>query len=133
MLCAERLTLRETRPRLPWPVPEPAAIPPPLMPVAAGGLSGRPRCRIFPVGRLWILQLEIAGGWLLGDGPFDPPLRIRFQTLAAAVNHAVLNGYDYRIITPATVARLPDRGRRAALPERQPLVSSDAAARKTEH
>ena len=130
MLCAERLWPRETRPRSPWPAPEPAAIPP-LMPVAAGGLSGRPRCRIFPVGRLWILQLEIAGGWLLGDGPFDPPLRIRFQTLAAAVNHAVLHGYDYRIITPAPVARLPDQGRRSSLPDRQPLVASNTAARNT--
>ncbi len=124
MHCAECLTLRETRPQLSWPAPEPAGIPP-LMPVAAGGLSGRPRCRIFPVGRLWILQLEIAGGWLLGDGPFDPPPRIRFQTLAAAVNHAVLHGYDYRIITPTPVARIPDRGRRRIVSETQSRQATD--------
>jgi hypothetical protein len=114
MHCAECLTLRETRPRAPWPVSEMAGIPP-LMPLAAGGLSGRPRCRIFPVGRLWVLQLETPRGWLIGNDPSEPPLRVKFRTLGAAVNHAVQNGYDYRIITPTPVARLKDHGRRPAL------------------
>jgi hypothetical protein len=118
MLCAECLTLRETRPRSLWPVSEIAGTPP-LMPVAAGGLSGRPRCRIFPVGRLWVLQLETPSGWLMGEVPPQPPLRIKFRTLPAAVNHAVLMGYDYRIITPTPVARLQERGRRPAHAERQ--------------
>jgi hypothetical protein len=112
MHCAERPTLRETRPQPFMPAPGAVRIPP-VLPVAAGGLSGRPRCRIFPVGRLWVLQLETRGGWLLGDGPFEPPPRLEFATLAAAINHAVLHGYDYRIITPGPVARFTDRGRRA--------------------
>jgi hypothetical protein len=126
---AECLTLPETRPRPPWPVSEMAGNPP-LMPVAAGGLSGRPRCRIFPVGRLWVLQLETPSGWLMGEGPSEPPLRVKFRTLAAAVNHAVLMGYDYRIITPTPVARLQDHGRWPARSERQSPSRSAAWGRQ---
>jgi len=111
MYSAERLTLREAGLPSPRLAAEPAGMPP-LMPVAASGLSGRPRCRIFPVGRMWVLQLETTGGWLLGNGPVDPPPRVTFPTLAAAVNHAVLHGYDYRIIIPGPVARIHGRGRR---------------------
>ncbi len=123
MNCAEFLTLPETRPRPPWPVYEMAGIPP-LMPVAAGGLSGRPRCRIFPVGRLWVLQLETPNGWLVGESLSEPPTRIKFRTLAAAVNHAVQNGYDYRIITPTPVARLQHHGGGQHSPERQSVFKS---------
>src|SRR5688572_12514348 len=111
MLSAERATLREARPQ-PWPAHETAHIPP-LMPVAAGGLSGRPRCRIFPVGRLWVLQVETPSAWLIGDGPVEPPPRLKFPTLAAAIAHAEWYGYDYRIITPSPIARIADRNRRS--------------------
>lgn len=107
MTSAERLTLCKAPPLSPWPAVL-AAGQPPLLPLAARGLSGRPRCRIFPVGRLWVLQLEHPRGGWLADGPLEPPPRLRFPTLAAAINHAVLHGYDYRIITPRPVAQISD-------------------------
>ena len=112
MLPAVRLTRREVRLHARLPV-EPARVPP-LMPVAAGGLSGRPRCHIFPVGRLWVLQMEPASAWFISDGPIERQPRLEFPTLAAAVAHAERHGYDYRIITPGRVARIGDRGRRMA-------------------
>ena len=132
MMSAERLTLCKAPPLSPWNAVS-AACPPPLLPVAAGGLSGRPRCRIFPVGRLWILQLEIPGGGWLADGPLEPPPRLKFASLAAAVNHAVLNGYDYRIITPGPVARIADGRLRAALRERQISIEATSEAKASEH
>jgi hypothetical protein len=86
-----------------------------MMPRAAGGLSGRPTCRIFPVGRLWVLQVDRPNGWLLDDGPFEPPPRLQFPTLGAAVAYAENHGYDYRVITPSPIARLPDRARRVTV------------------
>ncbi len=112
MHSAGCLTLPEARPHWPRPAHEPA-VPPPLMgsPPAACQAD---RCRIFPIGRTWVLQLEMPPGWLLGDGAFEPPPRLRFQSLGAAVNHAVIHGYDYRIITPGPIARFPDAERRLA-------------------
>jgi hypothetical protein len=131
MLSAECLTLRGAH--VQRPLSEPAGARP-LVPIAAGGLSGRPRCRIFPVGRLWVLQPETPSGWLLGDGAGEPPPRITFPTLAAAVNHAVLHGYDYRIITPTSVACLTERGRRMARDEsRPPLYGRSTSRSRTEH
>jgi hypothetical protein len=111
MLSVERVISREARPHTPW-LAHATVRMPPLMPVAAGGLSGRPRCRIFPVGRLWVLQEETPSAWLIGDGPVEPPPRLRFPTLAAAIAHAEWYGYDYRIITPSPMARIADRNRR---------------------
>jgi hypothetical protein len=128
-MTAERLTLCEAPPLGPWPAV--SAGHPPLLPVAAGGLSGRPRCRIFPVGRLWVLQLEIPGGGWLADGPLHPPPRLKFPSLAAAVNHAVLHGYDYRIITPGPLARIADGRLRAAPRERQGPI--EATSKASEH
>jgi hypothetical protein len=122
MLPATRLALREPRSHSPWPVLE-AIHSPPLLPVAAGGLSGRPRCRIFPVGRVWLLQMETSSAWFVGDGPIEPPPRLEFPTLAAAVAHAEWCGYDYRIITPSPVARIADRGRRTLISRRPPGAS----------
>lgn len=130
MLSADCVTLREAHFQPPWSEPTGS---PPLTPIAAGGLSGRPRCRIFPVGRLWVLQLETTSGWLLGDGAGEPPHRLTFPTLAAAVNHAVLHGYDYRIITPSPVACLPDRGLRMARDESQPLYGRSTGRSRTQH
>ena len=132
MMSAERLTLCEAPPLTPWSAVS-AACPPPLLPVAAGGLSGRPRCRIFPVGRLWVLQLEIPGGGWLVDGPLEPPPRLKFPTLAAAINHAVLHGYDYRIITPGPVARIADGRLREAPRERQIPIETTSKAKESEH
>ncbi len=131
-MSAECLTLREAPPLSPWPAVS-AAGHPPLIPLAAGGLSGRPRCRIFPVGRLWVLQLEIPGGGWLGDGPFEPPPRLKFSSLAAAVNHAVLHGYDYRIITPGPVACIADGSRRAAPRTCQSPIELESMAKASEH
>jgi len=74
------------------------------LPRAAGGLSGRPRCRIFPVGRLWVLEVETPSGWLLGSAADERPERHTFPTLAAAVAYAEGHGFDYRIITASPVA-----------------------------
>ena len=132
MMSAERLTLCEEPPLGPWSAVSPAC-PPPLLPVAAGGLSGRPRCRIFPVGRLWVLQLEIPGGGWLADGPLEPPPRLKFASLAAAVRHAVLHGYDHRIITPGPVARIADSRLRAAPRESQIPIEPTSKAKESEH
>jgi hypothetical protein len=110
MLSVARLRLPEPRDIAPPAAVETARMPP-FMAVAAGGLSGRPRCRIFPVGRLWVLQMEIPSGWLLGEERVEPPPRLTFPTLGAAVAHAELHGFDYRIITPSPVTRMPCRGR----------------------
>lgn len=132
MLSAERLTLREARPLSLWPAVSLAGQPP-LIPVAAGGLSGRPRCRIFPVGRLWVLQLEHPRGGWLADGPLEPPPRLKFPSLAAAVNHAVQHGYDYRIVTPGPVAHIAHGRRRAAPRERQIRIEATSKAKESEH
>lgn len=115
MLSAERLVLCGPHPQPLRQVHEAVRMPP-FIPAAAGGLSGRPRCRIFPVCRLWVLQMEPASAWFVGEGPVGTPPRLEFPTLAAAVAHAEQRGYDYRIITPSPVACIADRGRR--LPSR---------------
>lgn len=132
MLSAERLMWREARPHATWPVYQ-AARTPPFVPAAAGGLSGRPRCRIFPVGRLWVLQMETASAWFAGDRPSEPPPRLKFPTLAAAVAHAEWHGYDYRIIQPGPVAQLPVDRHRLAPPERRLRNGSESGGKSTEH
>lgn len=132
MMSAERWTLCVAPPLSPWPAVSDLSHPP-LPPVAAGGLSGRPRCRIFPVGRLWVLQLEIPGGGWLADGPLEPPPRLKFASLAAAVSHAVLHGYDYRIVTPGPVASIADGRLRAAMRERQTSIETTSKAKESEH
>ena len=42
---------------------------PPHVPRTARGLSGRPTCRIYARGDMWILELDAAsGGWLDDSG-----------------------------------------------------------------
>lgn len=94
-----------------WSVEEPSGMPPRIS-TAAGGLSGRPRCRIFPVGRLWVLQVETGSGWLHGAWPDGPPMRLKFRTLGKAVTYAVEHGYDYRIIAPGQVVHNVGQDRR---------------------
>src|SRR5436853_5050288 len=65
------------------------------------GLSGRPSCRIYPVGKGWGLEIERTSAWLVG---FDPPGNFRFfKSLAAAIGFAESHGFDYRILRPATL------------------------------
>jgi hypothetical protein len=112
MYSAERLKLYEqpSSASIPWSATLTADIPP-RSPKTAGGLSGRPRCRIFPVGRVWILQVEMASGWLIGSSADEPPMRLKFPTLPAAVAYAEQHGYDYRIITPSPVVGISERRR----------------------
>lgn len=76
-----------------------AAFSPPHLPRAASGLSGRPTCRIYARGEVWILELDSAsGGWL--DNRGKPSRRLTFPTLAAAIGYAERHGLDYRIERP---------------------------------
>lgn len=79
---------------------------PPSFPRPAGGLSGRPFCRIYFRRQAWVLELEPAsGGWIeFGHGdhtsrPFEP-LRLHFASLSAAIAYAEGHGFDYRVIPP---------------------------------
>ena len=72
---------------------------PPRVPRTAGGLSGRPTCRIFARGDAWILELDMtSGGWL--ESGSRARRRIAFPTLAAAIGYAERHGLDYRIERP---------------------------------
>ena len=70
--------------------------------------SGRPRSRI------WVLQFEPSGhrsieplmGWTASDDPFAQ-IRLRFPTLAAAVDYAERQGLDYRVVEPPVQRRIP--------------------------
>jgi hypothetical protein len=72
---------------------------PPHVPRTARGLSGRPTCRIYARGDMWILELDAAsGGWLDDSGYVSR--RLTFPTLAAAIGYAERHGLDYRIERP---------------------------------
>ena len=71
---------------------------PPHVPRTARGLSGRPTCRIYARGKVWILELEAASGWL--DDRGNIRRRLTFPTLAAAIGYAERHGLDYRIERP---------------------------------
>ena len=84
-----------------------AARRPPKEPRRAGGLSGRPSCRIYPSGQVWVLELEPAsGGWIEppassdGGNGSSKSGRLVFPTLAAAIAYAERYGLDYRVVTP---------------------------------
>ena len=65
------------------------------------GLSGRPSCRIYPVGKGWGLKLERSSAWLAG---LDQPSDFRFfRSLAGAIGFAEARGLDYHIIRPMTL------------------------------
>ena len=93
---------------------------PPQEPRRAGGLSGRPTCRIYPSRQIWVLELEPAsGGWI------EPPSggerngsskrgRLVFPTLAAAIGYAERHGLDYRVVLPNRRRLETARGRCAA-------------------
>lgn len=77
-------------------VPFAVALRSPPPPRAAAGLSGRPTCRIYARGDVWILEIDCAsGGWLIGGD--NAGRRLVFPNLAAAIGYAERNGLDYRI------------------------------------
>ena len=98
-----------------------AARRPPKAPQPAGGLSGRPSCRIYPSRQVWVLELEPAsGGWIEppassggGDGSSKPG-RLVFPTLAAAIAYAERYGLDYRVVAPRRHHVATGRNRRAS-------------------
>ena len=69
--------------------------PPPRTPRCATGSSRRPFCRIFPEGRIWVL--ELSAEFPTAETPI-PPKRLVFPTLGAAVFHAIANDYRYKVI-----------------------------------
>jgi hypothetical protein len=80
---------------------------PPKEPRRAGGLSGRPSCRIYPKRQIWVLEIEPAsGGWIEPPSSTGPcngsrePTGLAFPTLAAAIAYAEGHGFDYRVIAP---------------------------------
>jgi hypothetical protein len=66
-----------------------------------GRLSGRPGCRIYPVGGGWGLELERKSAWLVGL-PLPGEFRF-FKWLTAAIAFAEAHGLDYRIIRPTAL------------------------------
>ena len=98
-----------------------AARRPPKEPRRAGGLSGRPSCRIYPSGQVWVLELEPAsGGWIVppasrGSGDGFKSGRLVFPTLAAAIAYAERYGLDYRVVVPRRRRAETGRNRRAPL------------------
>jgi hypothetical protein len=71
------------------------------MPRAAGGLSGRPTCRIYARGPIWVLEFDAPCGGLLDPvvGMFGGQ-GLTFASLAAAIAYASRQGLHYRIERP---------------------------------
>jgi hypothetical protein len=73
-------------------------------------LSGRPSCRIYPIGKGWGLELERTSAWLAG---FGLPGHFRFfKTPPPARRLAETHGFDYSIIRP-TAFFAANRSRRS--------------------
>jgi hypothetical protein len=76
---------------------------PPVLPRQAGGLSGRPFCRIYNAAQHWVLEIDPAsGGWLeQPEGPQGKASRrLVFRTLIDAIAYAERHGLDYRVVPP---------------------------------
>ena len=85
-----------------------AGMRPPRIPRAAGGLSGRPTCRIYARGSIWVLEFDSPfGGWLDPAGGMSGGQRLMFASLVAAIGYADRHGLHYRIERP-----LPPRNAR---------------------
>ena len=83
-------------------------------------LSGRPSCRIYPIGKGWGLELERTSAWLAG---FGLPGHFRFfRSLAAAVGFAEAHGFDYSIIRPTAFFAANRRRRSDSIKRRVPLA-----------
>ena len=73
----------------------------PKEPRRAGGLSGRPSCRIYPRRDIWLLEIDPgSGGWIERPSSTGPSTGLAFPTLAAAIAYAERHGFDYRVIAP---------------------------------
>jgi hypothetical protein len=80
---------------------------PPGLPGHAGGLSGRPTCRIYRGRDAWVLEFENgSGGWIepVHSGRGDEDSGLKFPTLVAAIGYAERYGLEYRIV-PAPAQR----------------------------
>jgi hypothetical protein len=84
-----------------------AAWRPPKEPRRAGGLSGRPFCRIYAKREIWLLEIDpSSGGWIEPPSSraqcngVSEPSGLVFPTLSAAIAYAVRHGLDYRVIAP---------------------------------
>jgi hypothetical protein len=80
---------------------------PPKEPRRAGGLSGRPSCRIYPRKQIWLLEVERgSGGWIeppassAASNGSSEPTGLAFPSLAAAIAYAERHGFDYRVVAP---------------------------------
>ena len=92
-------------------VPFAVALRPPPPRCAAAALSGRPTCRIYARGDVWILEIESpSGGWLVGGD--NAGRRLLFPNLGAAVAYAERHGLDYRIEPPRRQASMKRKQRR---------------------
>lgn len=94
---------------------------PPAYPRSAGGLSGRPTCRIYPSGQVWVLEFErTSGGWMehaSANAPPNGPLGpsgLTFPTLVAAIGYAERHGLDYRVVAPPRRRVAVNRNRHAS-------------------
>ena len=76
---------------------------PPLLPRQAGGISGRPFCRIYHAAQRWVLEIDpVSGGWLeRTKGPqSEADRRLVFPTLIETIAYAERHGLDYRVVPP---------------------------------
>ena len=76
---------------------------PPLVPRQAGGLSGRPFCRIYQAAQRWVLEIDPVSGGLLerpGGPRGNASRRLVFPTLIDAIAYAERHGLDYRVVPP---------------------------------
>jgi hypothetical protein len=95
-VCLADASLSQHDPSL---IPRPKAEgvrPPPRLPRCATGSSRRPFCRIFPEGRIWVL--ELSPEFTLTADARVRPKRLVFPTLGAAIFHAIANDYRYKVI-----------------------------------
>lgn len=90
-----------------------------------GRLSGRPSCRIFPMGKGWGLEIERNCAWLIGLSILGS-CRF-FRSLGAAIAFAEARGLDYHVVRPARLFesywRRRWRGRRRGRDFGRPIVS----------
>jgi hypothetical protein len=107
-------------PQLTWQQPQPMAetVRPPRQPRRAGGLAGRPSCRIYRGKQAWVLEFDsVTGGWIEpARGAAGNDGRLTFPTLAAAIAYAERYGLDYRIVPPPRHRMASNRNKATGLP-----------------
>lgn len=85
---------------------------PPAPPRSAGGLSGRPFCRIYFELARWVLEVDPRSvGWPV-QTPDRANRRFFFKTFIEAVAYAQRHGFDYRVVPPPLLReRIQSRAR----------------------